>query len=65
MTFTKTPKQEQAIIWASERDYAPLFMETGTGKTWVALELFQQWIVTRDARIVVVCMNTLTENWVL
>jgi len=65
VTFTKTPKQEQAIIWASERDYAPLFMETGTGKTWVALELFQQWIVTRDARIVVVCMNTLTENWVL
>jgi SNF2 family DNA or RNA helicase len=57
--------QQKAVDWASGKDWAALFLETGTGKTVVAIELFKQWQVVRNAdRIVVVCLNTLTGNWV-
>jgi SNF2 family DNA or RNA helicase len=57
--------QQDALEWGSSRDWAAYFMETGTGKTAVALELFKLWQVIRDAKkVVVVCLNTLTGNWV-
>lgn len=56
--------QRRAVNFAAERMFTMLAMETGTGKTPVALEILERWIGSGLYPAVVLCPNTLTGNWV-
>jgi SNF2 family DNA or RNA helicase len=59
------PHQLEAneFIEHREKDYSALFMETGTGKTPVALQALQSWLEEGLWPLLVVVPNTLTYNW--
>lgn len=53
-------EQQQAVNKAKDNDYFALFMGAGTGKTYTALEILNQW---NSTSVLLVCPKSVTLEW--
>lgn len=65
LNVTPYDHQRAAYKFARDRNFAALFMETGTGKTLVTLAVFRYWYDNGRRKFVCIVPNTLTGNWLL
>lgn len=65
LKVTPYDHQRAAFEFARDRNFAALFMETGTGKTLVALATLRYWYDHGRRKFVCIVPNTLTGNWVV
>ncbi len=59
------PFQEEAVQFASEKEYSAIFYEQGLGKTKIAIDVILRWLKNKCIdTIIVVTKKGLVENWV-
>lgn len=63
MAITLLDYQCEARDLALTRDFIALFMDMGTGKTFIALSILEAWATRGKRRMLVIVPNTLCGNW--
>ncbi len=58
------PYQRKIVDDAKNKDVAGLFMDTGTGKSYTSLALYEQKIVqSKCNKLIIICLNSKLYEW--